>query len=356
MLRRQLRFFCDTGKGITDILYPLQTNCNKNIRDPSTTWRAFSPNVSEFYQRKTRTGMQLSGGDGLSAPRIQKRHTPPLSSLFGLWADGFVSVQTRVGLAGEVARTADRVRSGGGGVMKWKPTDYKSPFQHWTPPELLYPCESSEKEVLHALKSAFQPLPPYASLENQAREQNTLVTLDIPLPDGYIAFLENTAEKCTSPQTKHSQAGMQGARHWVQRVDTPENAFRRLMDGFGISMMFGERCHQYIRNSNTYRGNFGCMLDLDVWYEQPETIQKKLEADDRDADFIAKRLAENQKRPKPVFSMQELFNRYPLLKRICSFILPSASSRHEGRPFKARGVVLFPEPVTDQRIYLRFRF
>jgi len=235
--------------------------------------------------------------------------------------------------------------------MKWKPSDYRYPFQHWTPPELLYPCESSEKAALHALKSAFQPLPPYASQENQAREQNTLVTLDIPLPDGHIAFLENTAEQCISPQTKHSQAGMQGAKHWVQRVNTLENAFRRLTDGYGISLMFGERCHQYIRNSNNWRGNFGCMLDLDVWYEQPETIQKKLEADDRDADFIAKRLAENEKLPKPVFSMQELFDHYPLLPRICSFILPSANSLYEGRPFKARGIVLFPKPVTDQRVY-----
>ena len=215
--------------------------------------------------------------------------------------------------------------------MKWKASDYNSPFKHWTPPELLYPCEPSEKDVLHALKSAFQPLPPYASLENQAREQNTRVTLDIPLPDGQIAFLENTAEKCTSPQTKHSQAGMQGAKHWVQRVDTPEGVFRRLTDGYGISLMFGERCHQYIRNSNNWRGISGCLLDVDLF------------EDDK-----------NPEAPPPVYSMQALFDRYPLLPRICRFILPSASSLHEGRPFKARGVVLFPEPVTDQRVFRAF--
>lgn len=215
--------------------------------------------------------------------------------------------------------------------MKWKASDYKYPLQHWTPPELLYPSEPSEKEVLHALKSAFQPLPPYASLENQAREQNTLVTLDISLPDGQIAFLENTAEQCTSPQTKHSQAGMQGAKHWVQRVDTPEGVFRRLTDGYGISLMFGERCHQYIRNSNNWRGISGCLLDVDL-FEDDKTPEA----------------------PPPVYSMQELFDRYPLLPQICRFILPSASSLYEGRPFKARGVLLFPEPVTDQRVYRAF--
>ena len=215
--------------------------------------------------------------------------------------------------------------------MKWKASDYKSPFQHWTPPELLYPCEPSEKDALHALKNAFQPLPTYASLENQAREQNTLVTLDIPLPDGQIAFLENTAEKCTSPQTKHSQAGMQGAKHWVQRVDITEGVFRRLTDGYGISMMFGERCHQYIRNSNNWRGIYGMMLDLDVF------------RDEKHPDA-----------PEPCYSQSEFFDRYPLLLRICSFILPSASSLYEGRPYKARGVILFPEPITDQRVYRAF--
>ena len=35
-------------------------------------------------------------------------------------------------------------------------------------------------------------------------------------------------------------------------------------------------------------------------------------------------------------------------------MIPSASSLHEGRPFKARGVVLFPEPVTDMRVYQEF--
>lgn len=238
--------------------------------------------------------------------------------------------------------------------MKWKASDYKSPFQDWAPTKLVYPCSPTEKDALRALKVAFEPLPPYKQMEHLAIEQNALVSIEVPLPDGYIAFLENTAEKCTSPQTKHSREGMRGARHWVQRVDTPENVFRRLLDGYGISLMFGERCHQYIRNSNNWRGNFGCMLDLDVWYQQPEPLKKELEAKGRDADSIAKRLAENEKRPKPVFSMQELFDRYPLLPQICSFILPSASSLHEGRPFKARGVVLFPEPVTDQRVYRTF--
>lgn len=215
--------------------------------------------------------------------------------------------------------------------VKWQESDYKFPFRRWKPPPLVYPCSQSEKEALRALKNAFEPLPPYAAMEKQAKEQNGLVALDIPLPNGRIAFLENTAEKCVSPQTKHSREGMQGARHWVQRVDTPENMFRRLTDGYGISLMFGERCHQYIRNSNNWRGISGVLLDIDVFRDE-----------------------RHPNAPAPVYSMQELFERYPLIPRICSFVLPSASSLHDGRPFKARGILLFPKPITDMRIYRAF--
>ena len=218
-----------------------------------------------------------------------------------------------------------------GNYTKWKASDYNSPFQHWTPPELLYPCEPSEKDALHALKSAFQPLPTYKAMEKSAIKPNALVSIKAPLPQRLIAFLENTAEKCTSPQTKHSQAGMQGARHWVQRLDTPEGMFRRLTDGYGVSLMFGERCHQYIRNSNNWRGVSGVLLDIDVFRDENHP----------DA-------------PEPVYSQSELFDRYPLLPRICSYLIPSASSLYDGRPFKARGIVLFPIPVTDQRVYRGF--
>ena len=59
-------------------------------------------------------------------------------------------------------------------------------------------------------------------MEARAVEKKGQVQIDVPIPAGYIAFLENTAEQCTNPQTKHSREGMQGARHWVQRVDTPD--------------------------------------------------------------------------------------------------------------------------------------
>ena len=238
--------------------------------------------------------------------------------------------------------------------MKWTQDHYKSQFQKWTPPRLIYPVSDTERETLHALKSVFDPLPIYPNMERHPSEQPEPVQIDTPIPDGYIAFLENTAEQCTSPTTKHSQEGMQGARHWVQRVDTPDGMFQRLTDGYGVSLMFGERHYQYIRNSNNWRGVVGCMLDLDVWYEQPDTLKKKLEADDRDADFIAKRLAENEKLPQPCYSQSELFDRYPLIPRICTYLIPSASSLYEDRPFKARGIILFPTPLTDQRIYRAF--
>ena len=238
--------------------------------------------------------------------------------------------------------------------IKWKASDYKYPFHHWTPPKLVYPCRPSEKDALHVLKNLFGPLESYKELETKAVSQNTLVSLDTPLSDGHIAFLENTAEQCTSPQTKHSSEGMQGARHWIQRVDTPDNMFQRLTDGYGVSLMFGERCHQYIRNSNNWRGISGVQLDLDVWYQQPDTLKKKLEAENRDADFIAERLDANEKLPLPVYSQDALFERYPLIPRICTFILPTATSLYDGRPFKSRGAVLFPTPVTDMRILRAF--
>ena len=92
----------------------------------------------------------------------------------------------------------------------------------------------------------------------------------------------------------------------------------------------------------------------DVWYQQPDALKKKLEAEDRDADFIAERLDANEKLPLPVYSESELFDRYPLLPRICAYLLPSASSLYEGKPFNARGIIPFPEPITDMRIYRAF--
>ena len=124
---------------------------------------------------------------------------------------------------------------------------------------------------------------------------------------------------------------MNSAEEWVQRVDTPARMFQRLADGYGISLMFGERFHQFIRNSRNWRGSSGMMLDIDLFKDEshPEA-------------------------PEPCTSQAELFDRFPLIPRLCSYLMPSASSLHEGRPFKARGIVLFPEPVTDQRIYRAF--
>ena len=220
----------------------------------------------------------------------------------------------------------------GAHTAKWTAADYDHRrLIDWRPPKLVYPCSESEKERLHTLKNDFAPREPYTHCEAEARADDTLVTIGAQIPDGYYAFLENTAEKCTSPQTKHSSEGMQGARHWVQRVDTQAGLFRRLTDGYGISLMFGERFHQFIRNSHNWRGTSGTMLDIDVF------------RDDKHPD-----------RPEPVYSLDALFSRYPLLADICAFILPSASSLYEGRPFKARGIILFPEPITDMRVYRAF--
>ena len=165
-------------------------------------------------------------------------------------------------------------------------------------------------------------------MESQAIANATLVEIPTPIPPGYIAFLENTAERCTSPDKKHKQAGMNRAKEWVQRIDTPERMFERLTRGYGISMMFGERFHQFIRNSHNWRGASGIMLDIDLFLDDDHPTA-----------------------PEPVYSMDALFDRYPFIPRLCRYVIPSASSLHEGRPFKGRGIILFPEPITDQRVY-----
>ena len=230
-----------------------------------------------------------------------------------------------------------------GSKQKWTTHDYLDKngkpkrLLDWKPPRLVFAVSDTEKDALHSLKEAFQPLVAYTDttlgkgLETNTIATESLVEITAPVPQGYIAFLENTAERCTSPTTKHSQAGMNSAKAWVQRVDTPARMFQRLTAGYGISLMFGERFHQFIRNSHNWRGVSGMMLDIDLFKD----------ADHPDA-------------PEPCASLAELFDRFPLIPRICSYLIPSASSLYDGRPFKARGIVLFPEPVTDQRIYRAF--
>ena len=227
--------------------------------------------------------------------------------------------------------------------MKWTADDYKISNKprhliNWGPPTFIYPCDAIELSALTGLRGSFTPLPPYkrksdpaTGMESDAIKNGTLVDINTPIPDGYIAFLENIAERCISPETKHSKEGRESAKHWVQRVDTPENMFKRLTDGYGISLMFGERFHQFIRNGNNWRGINGVQLDIDLFQDEKHP----------DA-------------PEPVYSRDELFDRYPLIQRISRFILPSASSLYDGKPFKARGVVLFPKPITDQRVYRAF--
>ena len=238
---------------------------------------------------------------------------------------------------------------------KWTAKDYNNrKLLDWSPPHFTYPCSDKEHKALWAIKHAFDPLPVYNAMEKQAITNDTLVSADIPIPENTIAFLENTAEKCTSPTTKHSRAGMNSAKHWVQRLDTPAGMFRRLTDGYGISLMFGERYHQFIRNGHNWRGSSGFTLDPDVWHENPDTLSKKLEAEGKTLQTIEAQLAKNETYPKPVYSMEELLERYPLLSRICRFILPTASSLYKGRAFLARGIVLFPKHLTDKRAFRKF--
>ena len=89
--------------------------------------------------------------------------------------------------------------------------------------------------------------------------------------------------------------------------------FERLTRGYGISMMFGERFHQFIRNGHNWRGASGIMLDIDLFKDD----------DHPDA-------------PEPVYSMDALFDRHPFIPRLCSYVIPSASSLYQGRPFQSQ--------------------
>ena len=220
-------------------------------------------------------------------------------------------------------------------VNKHKNLNYSADFTVWTPPKsLIYPCSESEADSLRQLQKCFAPKPIYADMESVAKAENRLVELTLNLPDGHVPFLENTHGRCTSPYNKQDSKTVNAAGNWVQRVDTWDNIHRRLTDGWIVSLMFGERAivdskrTQYIRNSNNWRGNFGILLDLDTW------------RDDGHPDA-----------PEPVWSLAELLERYPILRRMCSLILPSASSLHNGNPFKARGVVPVSEPIFDRRLF-----
>ena len=213
--------------------------------------------------------------------------------------------------------------------MKWTAADYGNrQLIDWKPPRLVYRTHETETAALHSLKNTFASLPRYNQLEAEATAENRIVSVPAEIPNPYYAFLENTTEKCTSPEKKHSKSGMEGALHWVQRIGTAYDIFSRLTDGYGISLMYGERFHQFIRNSRNWYGVSGILLDLDEFREE-----------------------KHPERPEPVYSLDELFDRYPLLKRICAFIMPSASSFWQGRPFKARGIILPLEPITDMRVY-----
>ena len=160
-------------------------------------------------------------------------------------------------------------------MPKWTASDYQG--RHlidWKPQKTLtYNANETEIEALREIKRAFAPHPPYSDLETAAIDSEPLVEIDVPVPAGHIAFLENTAEQCTSPDTKHSQDGMQRAHHWVQRVGKPPAMFQRLTDG--ISLMCGERYHQFIRNKHNWRVAFGTMLDIDVFREPTDWIREQ---------------------------------------------------------------------------------
>ena len=160
---------------------------------------------AELHERRKRTA--LSGETKRTA--VQTEAQPSDSdSLKGLPLDGeneAVTGQNREGFS-----STDEENE-----QKWTAHDYPDEYgkpKHlldWKPPRLVFAVSDIEKDALNALKDAFQPLAPYTDttqatgLETTAIANEKLVETPTPIPPGHIVFLENTAERCTSPTTKH---------------------------------------------------------------------------------------------------------------------------------------------------------
>ena len=224
---------------------------------------------------------------------------------------------------------------------KYQDSLYANPkaVTDWQAPQrVIYPFSDKEKSALGDAYRIFSDLQGYTAAEADAAKQNTIISMQNPvgdlvstsnpLTDGYVLFLEacHPSIRCTSPQTKTDAKALHP--HWLQRAGTPVEMFDRLLKGYSISMMAGERYKDRIRNRINWYLSYGMEFDVDE-FRTPEKMDL----------------------PEPVYSYPALFEKYPIFERIGAFFMPSPTSLWDGRYAKGRLLVLFPQPISDQRVF-----
>ena len=211
---------------------------------------------------------------------------------------------------------------------KYKDAVYDNPPKLWKPPPLVFPYSPREKNDLQRLYCHIAGLERYEERERAAEENETLVNYNPPLCEGFYAFLENTTERCTSRETKqkgHSKSA------WVERIGTEADVVKRLTEGYAVSLSFCERYLNTTRNKHNFGFASGMALDIDVFNVAGKAPEK----------------------PDPVYSLDALIKAYPLLSHFCRFLMPSAGYI-EGQHWRGRGVIFFPKPITDYRVFQAF--
>lgn len=212
--------------------------------------------------------------------------------------------------------------------VKWAGKDGQdTSWGSWRAPETPYPIGTSEAEQLKSIIETLQALPRYSELEAEAKATDTLVTTPLCQMANARAFLENTAHQTVSVATKGGNDAYP-AQNWGLRIGTLSNLYQRLLDGYSVSYALCDRYGQYIRRGPLWYAADGIIIDCDEF-----------------------RTPEKPDRPEPVYSRDAFFEQYPQLLEYASFLMPSTRSLLEGKPFKARAVIPFPETVTDKRLF-----
>ena len=99
------------------------------------------------------------------------------------------------------------------------------------------------------------------------------------------------------------------------RVTDYDGFLCRFEKGVAVSSAICDRYGRYIRRGELWYGSSRLLGDGDEW---------------------ADGTPEKAKYPDPCYSLDELLERYPLLREYATAIIPSARSLHESRPFKCR--------------------
>ena len=203
-----------------------------------------------------------------------------------------------------------------------------TPPKLWKTPPLVFPYTPDEKNDLQRLYGHIAGLDRYEVRDSEAQARDELVDWTPPLREGVFAFLENTTERCVSRETKQNTHTRDA---WVERIANEREVVKRLTEGYALSLSFCERYQNITRNKHNFCFASGLALDIDV-FNVDGTAPEKTD---------------------PVFSLDALLSAYPRLEKFCRFVMPSAGYI-EGQHWRGRGVIFFPEPIRDYRVFQAF--